>query len=150
MSERKYPTIQSERLVDEFRAVADRCGLHIADEISECGYFLDLEWEPNDGLDGMLARRARDPAFTVTGWTQLVFARICGEIRCYASPLVLGDWYWSGADPKRRAALDAEPQVHGCAVLNDVEEAVRLTTDYLAGVALESLHARRVMANKIG
>jgi hypothetical protein len=109
--------------------------------------FADLEWRPNgDGPDDFIQRWERDPAFTVKGYTRWVaFARICGEIRVYAGPLPQGawPWYWSGEDPERAAAVDAEPESSEMGVLMSVEDAVKLTFEYLGGTPLEEIGVSR-------
>ena len=146
MSERKHPTIKSVRLVDEFLAVADRLGLHIAGEISECGMFVDLQWKPHGFcLEDISARTARDPAFTVTGWTRwLAFARICNHIRYYAAPLPIGAASWHESDAERRAAIEAEPNESELGILPSVANAVALTLEYLAGVPFALIKASRI------
>ena len=63
----------------------------------------------------------------------MAFARISGEIRYYAAALPPGagdTWYWSGTDPERKAAVDAERDYYELAILTSVADAVRLTIEY--------------------
>jgi hypothetical protein len=138
------------RLVDEFRADALARGLAVPGEVGVSVTFADLEWEPfgaeGESLDDTLAARERDPAFTVTGYSRWVaFARIRGEIRYWAAPIPEGApaWWWTGEDPARRAAVEAEPEQCELAVLGSVADAVTLTAEYLGGAPLGEIRVAR-------
>ncbi|HEX6747207.1 MAG TPA: hypothetical protein VF092_07890 [Longimicrobium sp.] len=135
------------RLVDEFRAEAERRGVAIDGQLEESiGGFADLEWSAEEeGVEGMMARLERDPTIIITGHTRwVVFSRILGEIRYYAAPLPVGGDRWVRASPERKAAIESESEYAELAILPTVADAVTLAAGYLAGKPLREIGVPRI------
>lgn len=88
----------------------------------------------------------------MTGYSRwVVFARVRGQIRCYAAPIPWGgDTCASTRDPARLAAIEAEDSDYGdtilreLAILPSVADAVTLTAEYLGGTPLRDVRVPRL------
>ena len=138
------PDPSSGKFIDEFRAEIIARGFSLPgklEKVGGCG--LPLPTGANLGF-GHYVRE--DPAIVVVGYSRyVIFWRIEGEIRYEAGPLPQGaePWYFSGEDPKRIAAANAESKYREIGILNSVEDAVELTIEYLNGKALVDIPAAR-------
>jgi hypothetical protein len=135
------------RLVDEFRAEIRARGVEIPGKLEVIASFADFEWDEGLTADEAIARSERDPAFSVTGYSRwVVFARMEGEIRYYAASIPAGApaWYWSGEDPARVAAVDAESDYVELAILPSVADAATLAIKYLSGRPLQEIGFPRI------
>src|SRR5262245_33137275 len=98
------------RLLDQFRAELDRRGMPMPGELF-ANAALDLFWPPCGDWDYVTSRYTEDPSITITGYTRYVTPSwVIDEIRFLASRIEPGDppWWWSGRDPNRVAAVEAE------------------------------------------
>jgi hypothetical protein len=136
------PTMtERRRLLDEFHLELQAQGIATPGEIEICGMFGDLMSGPLGG-PGVFERAQADPAFQVTSYTRyVVLARIVDEIRFFAARIPPGTrpWWWSGQDPARVAAVEAEPDCYEMGVLAGIADAIRFMHSYLTGTALEAV-----------
>jgi hypothetical protein len=134
--------------IDEFRAELKSRELSLPGELEEAGGFCDLAWRPPSGKRFDVGHYiTEDPAIVVIGYSRWVaFWRIEGEIRYYAArnPPGAQPWYWSGENPARVAAVDAESDYYEIAILRSVQDAVLLTTEYLSGKSLADIEVTRI------
>jgi len=133
----------TERFVDEFQAELAQCDLPLPASLEICGIFGDLLWPPAPDFAFLLS----DPAFTLTGYSRgMALARIHGDIRFFAGPLPEGGfpWWWSGENPARRAAVEAEPWACELGILETVGDAVSFAIRYLSGTDLGRIEIVRV------
>jgi hypothetical protein len=137
------PTMsECRRLLDEFHLELQAQGIATPGEIEICGMFGDLMWSPLGEPCDVLERAKADPAFLVRAYTRHVaLARIVDEIRFFAGRIQPGapPWWWSGQDPARVAAVEAEPDCYEMGVLAGIADAVRFAHSYLTGTALEAV-----------
>jgi hypothetical protein len=140
------PDPTSGKFVDEFRAEVIARGFSLPGKLEKVGA-CHLSWRPPSGAKFDFGHYvSEDPAIVVFGYSRCVaFWRIEGEIRYDAARIVPGahPWYWSGEDPERVAAVDAESDYHEVGTLNSVEDAVVLTIKYLTGTPLIDISAAR-------
>jgi hypothetical protein len=116
-------------------------------ELKECGIFCDLLWSPCGDGEHVTSRATEDPAFTVTGYTRWVaLACMLDEIRFYAACLSPGSasWCWTGEQPNRVAAIEAESEDSELAVFESVADAVTFSVNYLGGAALRDIDVVRI------
>ena len=135
----------------EIYTMVDTLSLHdalpISGSLGTCGPFADLLWPPCGDRDYVLARTDADPAFTLTGYSRWVaLGRILDEIRFYAGPIPEGAprWWWSGEDPSRVAAVEAEENGCELAIFESVADAVTFTVSYLGGVGFCDIAVVRI------
>jgi hypothetical protein len=134
------------RLLDEFHLELQAQRIAMPGEIEICGMFGDLMWSPLGEPGGVFERAKADPAFLVRGYTRYVaLARIVDEMRFFAGRIPPGapPWWWSGQDPARVAAVEAEPDCYEMGVLARVADVVRFTHSYLTGTVLEAVDVIR-------
>lgn len=134
-------------LLDEFNLELRARGLAAPGQIEMCGWFGDLMWTPCGDLDYVKSLPKVDPAFTITSYARYVaLARIVDEIRFFAARIAPGvpPWWWSGEDPDRVTAVQAESPHHEMAILESVADAVRFTHSYLSGTSLAAVDVVRV------
>jgi hypothetical protein len=136
-----------QRLVDEFQAELARRGLPLPGSLQLHGLFGDLLWKPQPDRNLILSLGESDPAFSLTGYSRwIALARIDNEVRIYAAPLPEGapSWWWTGEDPARRAAVEAEPRDIELAIVDTVGDAVSFAVAYLGGTDLGRIDVARV------
>ena len=132
------------QLLDEFIAEAKSRGIDLPSCVA-CGTFGDLLFGVDDA-SYVLWVSAHDPAFVLTGYSrQMAFGRILGEIRFYAGPITAGapKWWWTGEDPDRVAAVEAEDDRHEIGALRSVADAVTLAAAYMRGEPLDRIDVPR-------
>lgn len=138
---------EQRRLLDEFHLELGARGLAASGKIEMCGCFGDLMWPPYGDRDYVISRVTVDPAFMITSYARYVaLARILDEIRFFAARIEPGapSWWWSGEDPNRVAAVQAESEQYEMAILLSVTDAVRFTHSYLSGASLDAIDVVRV------
>lgn len=116
------------RLVDEFIAAYERLGRQLPAELSVCGVFGDICWEPYPGeeIDRIMRE---EPAFDIlTDLYHLAFQRVYGEIRYYAGP-------------NARRSMLFSPSEMG--MFDSVEDAAKFATLFLDGVEFEKIDIPR-------
>jgi len=134
-------------LLDEFNLELRVRGMAAPGKIDICGCFGDLMWTPHGDLDHVKSLPMVDPAFTITSYTRYVaLARIVDEIRFFATRIEPGapSWWWSGEDPDRVTAVQAESPHYEMAILESVADAVRFTHSFLSGTSLAAIDVVRV------
>ena len=140
------PDPSSGKFIDEFRAEIIARGFSLPGKLENVGA-CGLSWPLPSGANLDFRHYVpKDPAIAVVGYSRyVIFWRIEGEIRYEAGPLPQGaePWYFSGEDPKRIAAANAESKYREIGILNSVEDAVELTIEYLNGKALVDILAAR-------
>ncbi len=135
------------RLVDAFQTELRERGLVIPGVLAECGTFGDLLWPPCGDRAYVASRATADPAFTLTGYSRLVaLARVLDEIRFYAAAIPQGatDWWWSGEEPQRVAAVRTESDRYELAIFKTLPDAVTFTVRYLGGAVLAEIDVVRI------
>jgi hypothetical protein len=138
---------QRGRLLDEFQAELARHGLGMPGELREIGLCLDVFWPPCGDGQYVMSRVTIDPSFIIIGHTRYVaMSWVLDEIRFLATRITPGEppWWWTGEDPARVAAVNADEDELEMGIFESIADAVAFTVSYLGGTRLADVRVQRI------